>query len=70
MLISNSFLLSKLFISPYKNRILIYYSRAFFTTCNKYMLDNISLEFTCAYIDCTRQDNISILNLSKYINYI
>jgi len=69
MLILNSFLLSKLFISPYKNRILIYYNKAFFTTCNKYILDNSSLKFTCIYINCIKQDSVFILNLSKYITF-
>jgi hypothetical protein len=69
MLILNSFLLSKLFISPYKNRILIYYSGAFFTTYNKYILNSNSLEFTYTYINCTRQDSVFILNLSKYITF-
>ena len=67
MLILNSFSLSKLFISPYKNRILIYYNRAFSITCNKCTLDNNSLKFTCIYINCTKQDSIFMLNLSKYI---
>jgi len=70
MLISNSFSLSKLFISPYRNWTLTYYSGAFSTTCNKCTLDGISLEFTCTCTDCTGQDSVSMLNLSKYINYI
>jgi hypothetical protein len=69
MLISNSFSLNKLFISPYKNRILIYYSKAFFITYNKCILNSSSLEFTCTCINCTRQDSVFILNLSKYITF-
>ena len=70
MLILNSFSLSKLFISLYKNRILIYYSRGFFTSYNKYTLNSSSLKLTCTYINFTKQDSIFILNLNKYINYI
>ena len=55
MLILNSFLLSKLFISLYRNRILIYHNRAFFITRNKYILDNSSLEFTYTYINNPRE---------------
>ena len=70
MLILNSFLLSKLFISLYRNRILTYYSRGFSITCNKCILDSSSLKLTCTYINFTKQDSIFILNLNKYINYI
>ena len=70
MLISNSFSLSKLFISPYRNRILTYYNRGFSTSYNKYILNSSSLKLTCTYINYIKQNSIFILNLSKYINYI
>jgi hypothetical protein len=69
MLILNSFSLSKLFISLYRNRILTYYSGAFSITCNKCTLDNSSLKFTCTCIDYIRQDSVFMLNLSKYITF-
>jgi hypothetical protein len=46
--------------------MLICYNSGFSTICNRYALDNITLDFSYICNDDIRKNIISIINLSKY----